>query len=547
MPGGFNITSGEPIDSRMYVADIAHIYDPLNWANVAPYPGLIVSAPDGQVRVYAPVDGKDYTSEDCWQSIGAGAIVVEKYSEGIEEATTKTLGCIVYVTNNPETDATYPGDKYNGAYVVAGEGVLSKLGTVTVGDDIAGDVATLQGKVSTLEGQAATLEETLYGKEATETTEAVAGIVERVEDLESSKVGEIQINGVKVTPEEDGTTVNLSATTRVDAEEDSYDNTENDDLLASTGYVKEHVETRFVAYNTAVQGVLDQKTVSVVDNKPADSDLKSYTVKQGSNEVLTIESNSSPEDSNILKSYKLKVGEQELINIDIPKDLVVKSGSVITATAEDVTKYEGKGLVEGKMYIKLEINASADADAVETLFIPADSLVDVYTSGDNHVIIDSATNKITVNVAAIESTILATEGSTIATACGDVQRLMEYVEPNQDSTLVEDMTNLVAELVEQDSDAPLSVLRKTAESAIQSVESDTPNAIIVTADEEDSTRLFVSANVITGTDLIKIGTKDEVAGTAGNLVTARILKEYVDGSVSDLKEYTDDLFAWEIV
>ena len=51
-PGGFNIQSGEPIDSRMYVSDINHIYSSDNWKSVKPYPGLIVSAPDGQVRIY---------------------------------------------------------------------------------------------------------------------------------------------------------------------------------------------------------------------------------------------------------------------------------------------------------------------------------------------------------------------------------------------------------------------------------------------------------------------------------------------------------------
>ena len=37
MPGGFNITSGEPIDSRAYVTDIEHIYNADNWKTVKPY------------------------------------------------------------------------------------------------------------------------------------------------------------------------------------------------------------------------------------------------------------------------------------------------------------------------------------------------------------------------------------------------------------------------------------------------------------------------------------------------------------------------------
>ena len=55
-PGGFNIQSGEPIDSRMYVADITHIYSAENWKKVKPYPGLIVSAPNGEVRICVNAD-----------------------------------------------------------------------------------------------------------------------------------------------------------------------------------------------------------------------------------------------------------------------------------------------------------------------------------------------------------------------------------------------------------------------------------------------------------------------------------------------------------
>ena len=72
-PGGFNIQSGEPIDSRMYVADINHIYSAENWKKVKPYPGLIVSAPDGEVRICV---NSDYTLESSWKKIGGGAVSV---------------------------------------------------------------------------------------------------------------------------------------------------------------------------------------------------------------------------------------------------------------------------------------------------------------------------------------------------------------------------------------------------------------------------------------------------------------------------------------
>jgi hypothetical protein len=76
-PGGFNIQSGEPIDSRMSVKDINHIYSSDNWKSVKPYPGLIVSAPDGQVRIYvgpkydaSKPEVRPWENLDNWKEIG---------------------------------------------------------------------------------------------------------------------------------------------------------------------------------------------------------------------------------------------------------------------------------------------------------------------------------------------------------------------------------------------------------------------------------------------------------------------------------------------
>ena len=67
LAGGFNITNDEPIDSRMYVADIAHIYDPNNWTTVTPYNGLIVSDPTGEIRIC--VDAKNYQLKESWKVV----------------------------------------------------------------------------------------------------------------------------------------------------------------------------------------------------------------------------------------------------------------------------------------------------------------------------------------------------------------------------------------------------------------------------------------------------------------------------------------------
>lgn len=71
MPGGFNITSDEPIDSREHVTDINHIYSEDNWKTVKPYNSLMVSAADGQVRIC--VDAANYTQPEAWKEVGSAS------------------------------------------------------------------------------------------------------------------------------------------------------------------------------------------------------------------------------------------------------------------------------------------------------------------------------------------------------------------------------------------------------------------------------------------------------------------------------------------
>ena len=157
LAGGFNITNAEPIDSRMYVADIQHIYSADNWVKVKPYPGLIVSAPSGEVRICV---NADFTKEESWKKIGGGNVSVETFAEAEELAVEANIGQVIYVSGESV------------AYIVSGEGVLMKLATSTAGD-IDSIVAALQAEVKALEN--------VVGKEATDEAEAT-GLVKAVAD-----------------------------------------------------------------------------------------------------------------------------------------------------------------------------------------------------------------------------------------------------------------------------------------------------------------------------------------------------------------------------
>ena len=153
-PGGFNIQSGEPIDSRMYVADINHIYSAENWKKVKPYPGLIVSAPDGEVRICV---NADYTLKSSWKKIGGGAVSVATYAEAVALATQDNIGQVIYVSTSSEYDPDGDGGEdpktYAAAlYIVTGNGTLMKLAASSASGDVTSDIAGLQSRVTNLEG-----------------------------------------------------------------------------------------------------------------------------------------------------------------------------------------------------------------------------------------------------------------------------------------------------------------------------------------------------------------------------------------------------------
>lgn len=100
----------------------------------------------------------------------------------------------------------------------------------------------------------------------------------------------------------------------------------------------------------------------------------------------------------MLKSYTIKQGDNVVGTIDIPKDMVVESGEVVT---------NPEGMAEGT-YIKLVL-----ANVAEPLYINVGTLVDIYKAQANaaqvQVAIDSATREISATIVAgsVTSTELA--------------------------------------------------------------------------------------------------------------------------------------------
>lgn len=284
MPGGFNITSGEPIDSRAYVADINHIYSEDNWKTVKPYKGLIVSAPDGQVRIC--IDDKNYTSVDAWKEVGVGAgtIQVATYEDAIAVAVADKLGQIIYIENDGSFgEGEAKVDYTAGAYIVTGEGAISKLGTTSVSGDIAGDVETLKGDVATLKDDVDGIEKDLF---------EVGGAV-------SVLTGQIANYGAKLETIEEGAQVNVIETVKV-----------NGTALEVTDKAVD-ITIEAPVYNDAIV-VAEDGTVTNPDNAPKTSAVVSYVAGiksgvDGSLETINGLIESLDGKVNAIETWKLQV------------------------------------------------------------------------------------------------------------------------------------------------------------------------------------------------------------------------------------------------
>jgi hypothetical protein len=91
-------------------------------------------------------------------------------------------------------------------------------------------------------------------------------------------------------------------------------------------------------------------------------------------------------------------------------------------------------------------------------------------------------------------------------------------------------------IAKADLDASTRKSLALADSAIQEVRSRNERQLTVTEDENDSTIITLTPVTVSSDELVKIGTKDEVAGSTGKLLTAGIAKEYIDS-----------LWDWEVI
>lgn len=153
---GFNITSGEAIDSRQFVNSIEQIYDPKNWEKVKPYNGLMVTSADGEVRIC--VDAANYQLEASWKKIGGDTTVVENIQQSVTNIEQKL-------------DTVEEGAQVNAIEEVKVDGVALSIVGKSVDIDLAGALAP-------------------YAKSADVASELAAKVAKTDFDALSEKVGD---------------------------------------------------------------------------------------------------------------------------------------------------------------------------------------------------------------------------------------------------------------------------------------------------------------------------------------------------------------------
>lgn len=227
------------------------------------------------------------------------------------------------------------------AYMISNEaGTLIKLASTTASGDLASDVATLQGQVTDLIAA--------VGKKAAG-EEAATGLYKEIADaiaLANSKVASVKAADKSITVAGTATAPTVKVA-----------------LSAAEGN----------ALELAADGL--KVTIPTVD-------VPEYTIKQ---KTLSVE---EAKTSPYAAIYQLMKGDTQAgVDINIPKDMVVQSGTVETF-------YEGalpEGIDKPGTYIVLILANTGS----KPLYIPVSSLVDVYTGTPTE---DAKTATVLVNV-----------------------------------------------------------------------------------------------------------------------------------------------------
>lgn len=118
--------------------------------------------------------------------------------------------------------------------------------------------------------------------------------------------------------------------------------------------------------------------VKATDVEAALHELAQAIETGGAGSVVALEQAQTPENG-YLKTYVIKQGGDEVGKINIPKDFLVKSGTVETVKTDN-TPYAGAKV--GEKYLDFVVNVKEGTATDEHIYIPVKDLTDIYTGID---------------------------------------------------------------------------------------------------------------------------------------------------------------------
>ena len=276
---------------------------------------------------------------------GSGTIVVEKYSNAIAEATTDTIGQLIYVTAGETIEeVTYQA----GLYVVTGNGTLSKLGTTSASGDIQADVNALQASVSALQTTVGGHTDSI-NQNASDIATNTTNIATNASDIDALENRFSVPDGTEGATKDGGSVLDIASSV-----------------------ADEKVKVLDVQVNGA--------SVLNADTKIANINLTSYENKiekitLGGNEVSIADKTAAISlalsyDTDAKKIH-LKSGETSLGEVDATafiKDGMLESAEIATSNG-----------TKNGTFLKLTWNTDAGKDVT---YVDVASLVDTYTAGN---------------------------------------------------------------------------------------------------------------------------------------------------------------------
>ena len=363
--------------------------------------------------------GKLYvlTSDDVFKEVTPdvlGSISVDTYADAVGKAGSTNIGQIIYVKittykkgdgyTQVESEAdvdpvTGKVIEYSAApYIVIGSGQLQKLEASTASGDISADLRQLSSTVAELDEYVKAQDTILSGRIDTvvgQIGNAESGLVKDIADLKAAdSVLDGKFAGYYTKDEADA---NYADSEEFNSVKETVGNISNVYLsktdAASTYATIEKVNAIDSTVTAHAQQINDLSTNITTVGSAVDTLANNVYTKEAANTAFNISvSNSTNEESGV-KSYVIYQGTSTF-SIDIPKDLMVSSGSVVNGVDEGL---------EAGTYIKLILNATDAAP----IYINVADLIDEYEAAEGGYI-DVTNRKISIKYADLEAAIITT-------------------------------------------------------------------------------------------------------------------------------------------